>query len=129
MRLLLDTNILLWVLLRPARLDAATFALIEDERNSVLFSTASIWEIAIKARLGRDDFNARPGDVNQFALNAGFEALPVQAEAAIRVADLPMHHRHPFDRLLVAQAMAGPMRLITSDLILRQYSELVTVVG
>lgn len=129
MRLLLDTNILLWVLLRPARLDAATFALIEDERNSVLFSTASIWEIAIKARLGRDDFNARPGDVNQFALNAGFEALPVQAEAATRVADLPMHHRDPFDRLLVAQAMAGPMRLITSDLILRQYSELVTVVG
>jgi len=129
MRLLLDTNILLWVLLQPARLDAAAFALIEDERNSVLFSVTSIWEIAIKARLGRDDFNARPGAVNQFALNAGFEVLPVQADAAIRVADLPMHHRDPFDRLLVAQAMAGPMRLLTSDPVLRQYSELVMLVG
>ena len=128
MRLLLDTNILLWALLRPARLDAATLAMIEDEQNAVLFSIASIWEIAIKSRLGRDDFNARPEDVYRFAIGAAFEELPVLANAAIRVADLPLHHRDPFDRLLVAQAMAGPMRLLTADAVLAQYSELVTLV-
>jgi len=128
MRFLLDTNILLWVLLRPARLDAATLAMIEDEQNAVLFSIASIWEIAIKSRLGRDDFNARPSDVHRFAGEAAFEELPVLADAAIRVAELPLHHRDPFDRLLVAQAMVGPMRLLTTDAVLAQYSELVTLV-
>ena len=129
MRLLLDTNILLWVLVRPARLDAAALAMIEDEQNAVLFSIASIWEIAIKSRLGRDDFNARPGDVHRFARGAAFEELPVLADAAIRVAELPLHHRDPFDRLLVAQAMVGPMRLLTSDAVLAQYSELVMLVN
>ena len=129
MRLLLDTNILLWALLRPARLDAATLAMIEDEQNAVLFSIASIWEIAIKSRLGRDAFNARPGDVHRFAMEASFEELPVLANAAIQVAELPLHHRDPFDRLLVAQAMVGPMRLLTSDAVLAQYSELVTLIG
>ncbi len=128
MRLLLDTNILLWVLLRPARLDAATLAMIEDEQNTVLFSIASIWEIAIKSRLGRDDFNARPSDVHRFATEAEFEELPVLANAAIQVAELPLRHRDPFDRLLVAQAMVEPMRLLTADAVLAQYSDLVMLV-
>lgn len=128
MRLLLDTNVLLWVLVRPTRLDTATLAMIEDEQNAVLFSIASIWEIAIKSRLGRDDFNARPSDVYRFAREAAFEELPVLADAAIRVAELPLHHRDPFDRLLVAQAMVGPMRLLTADAVLAQYSELVMLV-
>ena len=129
MRLLLDTNILLWALLRPARLDAATLAMIEDERNTVLFSIASIWEVAIKSRLGRGAFNAHPSDVHRFATEAAFEELPVLANAAIQVAELPLHHRDPFDRLLVAQAMVGPMRFLTFDAVLGQYSELVTLVG
>lgn len=128
MHLLLDTNVLLWVLVRPARLDTATLAMIEDEQNAVLFSIASIWEIAIKSRWGRDDFNTRPSDIYRFAREAAVEELPVLADAAIRLAELPLYHRDPFDRLLVAQAIVGPMRLLTVDAVLAQHSELVMLV-
>ena len=93
------------------------------------FSAVSIWEIAIKFRLGRTDFEVRPDVVAREARTVGFSELPVVADTAMRVADLPLHHGDPFDRLLVAQAMAGPMRLLTSDAVLAQYSELVTLVG
>ena len=129
MRLLLDTHILLWALDTPARLDGGTRALLEDPANEVLFSAASIWEIAIKARLGRTDFPMRPERIAQAARDTGFTELPVRADAAARVADLPLHHRDPFDRLLVAQAMVEPMRLYTADPLLPPYSELVSLVG
>ena len=128
MRLLLDTHLLLWALGAPERLDAATRELIEDPDNEVLFSAASIWEIAIKAGLGRVDFAVRPTAITRAALATGFGELPVRAEVAARVADLPPHHRDPFDRLLVAQAMAEPVRLYTADPLLPPYSELVTLV-
>lgn len=129
MRFLLDTHILLWVLLTPARLSQQTQALIRSGGNEVMFSAASIWEIAIKARLGRADFTARPEAVARNARDVGFVELPVSASAAARVADLPLHHSDPFDRLLVAQATAEPARLLTADAVLVQYSELVTLVG
>ena len=129
MRLLLDTHILLWALDQPARLDSGTRALLEDPANEVLFSAASIWEIAIKVRLGRADFPVRPDAIAQAARDTGFTELPVRADAAARVADMPLHHRDPFDRLLVAQAMAEPMRLYTADPLLPPYSDLVTLVG
>lgn len=129
MRLLLDTHILLWALDQPARLDSGTRVLLEDPANEVLFSAASIWEIAIKVRLGRADFPVRPDAIAQAARDTGFTELPVRAGAAARVADMPLHHRDPFDRLLVAQAMAEPMRLYTADPLLPPYSELVTLIG
>jgi PIN domain nuclease of toxin-antitoxin system len=129
MRLLLDTHILLWALDQPARLNSGTRALLEDPTNEVLFSAASIWEIAIKVRLGRADFPVRPDAIAQAARDTGFTELPVRADAAARVADMPLHHRDPFDRLLVAQAMAEPMRLYTADPLLLPYSDLVTLVG
>jgi PIN domain nuclease of toxin-antitoxin system len=128
MRLLLDTRLLLWSLANPERLGPEVRALVEDPANEVLFSAASIGEVAIKAGLGRADFAVRPEEVARGAIGAGFLELPVWAEAAARVADLPPHHRDPFDRLLVAQAMAGPMRLYTADPLLPPYSELVTLV-
>lgn len=100
MRLLLDTHILLWALGEPIRLDATTRALIEDPENDVLFSAASIWEIAIKAGLGRIDFNVRPEEIALAARTVGFVELPVRANAAALVANLPPHHRDPFDPLL-----------------------------
>jgi PIN domain nuclease of toxin-antitoxin system len=127
MRLLLDTHVLLWALGRPERLDAATRALLEDPETEVLFSAASIWEVAIKAGLGRADFAVRPDEVARAARGTGFAELPVRAAAAALVADLPPHHRDPFDRLLVAQAMAEPARLYTADPQLPPYSELVTL--
>ena len=128
MRFLLDTHILLWVLLTPARLDQQTQALIKSSDNEVMFSAASIWEIAIKARLGREDFKARPEAVARNARAVGFAELPIDAISAAGVADLPLHHADPFDRLLIAQAVAAPMRLLTADAVLVQYSELVTLV-
>ncbi|MFC7739301.1 type II toxin-antitoxin system VapC family toxin [Roseomonas sp. GCM10028921] len=128
MRLLLDTHVLLWALTEPERLGAEARALIEDPDNEVLFSAASIWEIAIKAGLGRPDFAFRPDEVARGAAEAGFVELTVRAGAAAKVVDLPPHHRDPFDRLLVAQAMAGPMRLLTADPQLPPYSELAVLI-
>jgi PIN domain nuclease of toxin-antitoxin system len=125
MRLMLDTHVLLWAVGEPTRLNAETRDLLEDTANEVLFSAASIWEIAIKAKLGRADFAVRPEQIAQAARETGFVELPVNAAAAARVVDLPLHHRDPFDRLLVAQAMAEPMRLYTADPLLPPYSELV----
>jgi PIN domain nuclease of toxin-antitoxin system len=128
MRLLLDTHLLLWALAEPERLDATTRAALEDPDNEVLFSAASLWEIAIKAKLGRPDFTFVPQQILQAALETGFAELPVRSTAAVLVADLPLHHRDPFDRLLVAQAISEPVRLYTADPLLPPYSELVTLV-
>ena len=129
MRLLLDTHLLLWALAEPGRLDAKTKSALEHPGNEVLFSAASLWEIAIKASLGRVDFNFDPQQVLQAALETGFVELPVCSAAAILVAKLPPHHRDPFDRLLIAQAMSEPVRFYTADPLLPPYSELVTLVG
>jgi PIN domain nuclease of toxin-antitoxin system len=128
MRLLLDTHVLIWALNEPARLNAATRALLEDPDNAVFFSAASIWEIAIKARLGRADFDRTSAGIARNARETGFVELPVLSDAAERVEALPLHHRDPFDRLLVAQAMNGPLQLITADPLLKPYSELVTLI-
>ena len=125
MRILLDTHILLWILGDRRRLDPATLSALEGEENDVLFSAASIWEIAIKAALGRGDFGVRPAEIADAALAAGLIELPIRSHTACRVADLPLLHRDPFDRILVAQAMAEPARLYTADDQLPPYTELI----
>jgi len=129
MRLLLDTHVLIWAVGDPSRLGAATRDLLEDPANEVLFSAASIWEIAIKAALGRADFPQRPEPVAQAARETGFRELPISADIAARVVDLPLHHRDPFDRLLVAQALAEPAQFFTADPLLLRYSELVRLIA
>ncbi len=128
MRLLLDTHVLLWAVDRPQLIDAATRGQLEDPNNEVLFSAASIWEVAIKSGLRRADFLAEPQQIAEAARTIGFTELPLTAAVAALVADLPLHHRDPFDRLLVAQAMALPARFYTADVVLRLYSELVTLI-
>ncbi len=128
MRFLLDTHLLLWALGAPGKLDAGTRDLIEDPANTVLFSAASIWEIAIKSGLGRSDFPTRPEAVARAARETGFTELPIGADVAARVVDLPLYHRDPFDRLLVAQAMSEPVHLYTADPLLPPYTELVRLV-
>lgn len=129
MRLLLDTHALLWLLSGRNGIDKSTREVLADPANEVLFSAASIWEIAIKSQLGRLDFGFRPEEIAQAARESGFEELPVRSAAASRVASLPMHHRDPFDRLLIAQAITEPARLYTADALLPGYSELVTLIG
>ena len=128
MRLLLDTHLLLWALSGPDRLDGETRDLIEDPGNDVLFSSASIWEIAIKAGLGQASFAVRPDAIAWAARATGFTELPVRADVAARVLDLPPHHRDPFNRLLVAQAIAEPAWLYTTDPLLLPFSHMVRLV-
>ena len=129
MRLLLDTHVLLWALADDPRLHREARDTIEDPNNLVLFSAASIWEIAIKASLGRTGFDVRPEEIAAAARATGFTELPVQGDAAALVAGLPPHHRDPFDRLLVAQAIHQTVRLVTADPQLQIYSGLVTLLA
>jgi PIN domain nuclease of toxin-antitoxin system len=127
-RILVDTNVLIWALVDPGRLSRSVRSMLEDPDHEVLFSAASIWEIAIKRRLSRADFKVEPWEIIEGAEAGGFIELPVRSAAALKVADLPLLHRDPFDRLLVAQAMTEPAALYTADAQLAAYSELVVVV-
>lgn len=122
---LLDTNILLAALLAPERLPKPVAANLADPNNTVYFSSASIWEVAIKRSLNRANFDFNPEDIHQLALDTGFTELPVKGEHCYPLAELPWHHRDPFDRLLIAQALSLPAYLLTTDGVLKQYSELV----
>jgi PIN domain nuclease of toxin-antitoxin system len=129
MRLLLDTHLLLWALDQPTRIDQRIQAVLKNTENEVLFSAASLWEIAIKAALRRADFMFDAQKVLDGALASGFIELPIRAGVTVRVADLPLHHRDPFDRLLIAQAIGEPARFYTADPQLAVYSDLVTLVS
>jgi PIN domain nuclease of toxin-antitoxin system len=122
MNILLDTHILIWALNEPERLPATVSDDLTDCRNTVFFSAASIWEIAIKASLGRDDFAFDPNDVGRLAIETGFIELPVSSVHGSGVLSLPWHHRDPFDRLLIAQTFALPAYLYTNDDALPPYS-------
>lgn len=125
MRVLLDTHVLLWVLSEPSRLDAETRDTLESGADEVLFSAAAIWEIAIKSRLGRADFAFVPAEIARAARDSGFAELPIGSKAAAHVAKLPLLHRDPFDRLLIAQAITEPAIFYTADPKLPAYSELI----
>ena len=125
MRILLDTHVLLWALSEPDMLGGEARAAVTDSSNEVLFSPASIWEIAIKFRLGRADFAVAPAEIAQAAIDTGFNELAIRWNAAAVVAELPLLHRDPFDRLLVAQAITEPAILYTADRQLTPYSDLV----
>jgi PIN domain nuclease of toxin-antitoxin system len=122
MRVLTDTHILLWALLRPARLDAACREVLESPEHQVFFSAVNIWEIAIKRALDRPDFDVEPDAVHRAALETGFRELPISAVHAAAVRHLPPHHRDPFDRLLIAQARTEPLLLLTDDPLFSLYA-------
>ena len=121
MRLLLDTHVLLWTVGAPERLPPAALAEITDAANEVLYSAASIWEIAIKASLARADFANDPALIEREARQIGFIELPVTARHALAVDGLARHHKDPFDRLLLAQALVEPAWLYTADKQLARY--------
>lgn len=127
--LLLDTNILLYALISPEKLSVELQGQLTQNENEIYFSAVSIWEIAIKASLNKADFNFSPQDIHALALQTGFSELPMQAYHTYAVKHLPWHHRDPFDRLLIAQALALPAYFITSDAQLQPYSELIQLVN
>ena len=127
MHLLLDTHILLWTLLEPYKLSRTVRDYLDGDNHVVHFSAASIWELSIKAGLGRTNFRATPRQIHASALHADFVELPITAAATLGVADLPMHHRDPFDRLLIAQARLLGARLCTVDRRMRLYGDVVDI--
>lgn len=121
MRVLLDTHLLLWAAAKPDRLSAVARGWIEDERNVLMFSAASIWEVAIKHRLGREHMPVPPGVLRRGLLENGYEELAISSEHAARTEGLPGIHEDPFDRILLAQAMAEGVLLLTADRVMAGY--------
>ena len=118
MNLLLDSHALLWALHDPARLSPAARAVISDPQRTVYYSAASAWELEIKAAKGK---LSMPDEWLDAAAKAGFVELPILASDAQRSARLPWHHHDPFDRLLIAQAVAHGLQLATRDPLIAAY--------
>ena len=118
MNLLLDSHVLLWALHDPERLTVEAAEAIRSPRNAVFFSAASAWELDLKAAAGRLDL---PADWLDAAESTGFLEIPVTAAVAMRSARLPWHHRDPFDRLLIALALARGLRIATREGMMASY--------
>lgn len=116
MRLLLDTHVLLWLFKEPDRLSLTTHDRLAESETEILVSVATLWEIAIKRAVGKLNL---PGDLVQivprFVREIGADLLTISPAHALSVADLPMHHRDPFDRLLIAQAHIEKIPIVTAD--------------
>ncbi|MDE1947781.1 MAG: type II toxin-antitoxin system VapC family toxin [Burkholderiales bacterium] len=125
MNVLLDTHVALWAITDSPKLPAKAREMIESPRSSVWISAATVWEIAIKRSLGRGDMPVSSQDAVRYFRESGYRFLPVEAEHAAAVEDLPPHHADPFDRILVAQALVEPMRLVTHDPMVARYSDTV----
>lgn len=128
MNLLLDTHLLLWAAGQPEKLSAPARELLQEPANQLVFSSASIWEITIKNRLGRSDFSVDPRRLWRMLLANGYRELTVSGEHTIAVDDLPLLHKDPFDRILVAQVTVESMLLVTADHVLAEYGQNVRLV-
>lgn len=115
MKLLLDTHVLLWAAGEPGKLPEAARSLLTDERNRLYFSAASVWEVVIKGGLGRDDLRVDPVRLRRLLVLNGYDEVPITADHALAVRELPPLHRDPFDRVFLAQARVEGMGLVTVD--------------
>jgi PIN domain nuclease of toxin-antitoxin system len=119
--LLLDTHVLLWAALSSPRLPLQARVLLEREDNILLFSVASLWEVAIKRSLGRPDFRVDPRLLRRGFADNGYEELAILGQHTVAVDGLPPLHKDPFDRLLVAQSLIEGITLLTVDPLVAQY--------
>lgn len=125
MRLLLDTHLVLWAMQDATQLSAKARAQLQ-RADEVFVSAASLWEIAIKASLGKLEVDH--GLLTDKLAEANFQELAITWEHSRKLRELPPLHRDPFDRMLIAQAMCEPLQLLTHDVALLEYSDLVTLV-
>jgi PIN domain nuclease of toxin-antitoxin system len=123
MNVLLDTHVALWAITDSPKLSQKAREIIQSSKSTVWVSAASVWEIAIKYALGRGDMPVSSQEAMTYFRESGYRFLPVEAEHAATVQDLPAHHQDPFDRILVAQALMEPMRLMTADPLVALYSD------
>ncbi|HXC25625.1 MAG TPA: type II toxin-antitoxin system VapC family toxin [Gemmatimonadaceae bacterium] len=121
MKVLLDTHVLLWAASAPEKLSLATRTLLEDPNTMLYFSPVSLWEIAIKRSLGRTDFVVDARVFRRGLLDNGYQELSLTSEHAVSIDSLPPLHKDPFDRMLVAQATAEGITLLTADALVAQY--------
>src|SRR3981081_2857669 len=121
MKLLLDTHLLLWAVGEPNRLSTKARALVENPDNELLFSAASLWEVAIKSGLGREDFKVDARLLRRGLLDNGYSELPIGSEHVVAVDNLPPIHKDPFHRVLVAQAQVEDITLLTAEPTVAEY--------
>ncbi len=121
MKLLLDTHLLIWSAWTPRRISSAARSLISSTDNELIFSAASLWEIAIKQALEKGDFEVDARVLRRSLLDNGYSELPVSGDHAVAVRSLPLIHKDPFDRILVAQATVEGITLLTADPIVARY--------
>ena len=121
MRFLLDTQLLIWVVAKTQQVSVELSATLRDSRNEIFFSAANMCEIAIKANLGRPDFQLDPDLLSRELIHFDYAELPITSKHAAAIFGLPMIHRDPFDRLLVAQAIVEDITLLTVDRTLARY--------
>ena len=121
MKLLLDTHLLLWAAGDPRRLSKRARTLIDNPDNELLFSAASLWEVAIKRGLGREDFKVDARLLRRGLLDNGYSELPIISDHVVATESLPPIHKDPFDRVLVAQATVEGVTLLTVDSLVAQY--------
>ena len=118
---LLDTHVLLWAAVDSARLPRRAREVLTDDRNALAFSSASLWEVAIKSGLGRPSFDVDVARLRRGLLENGYAEIPVTGEHAVLVRSLPRLHADPFDRMLLAQAIAEDATLLTADPAVARY--------
>lgn len=128
MNLLLDTHVALWAITDHPGLSATARELILSPRATVWISVASIWEISIKHSLGRGEMPVSGKDAIRYFRDAGYQFLAIEPEHAAAIETLPKHHHDPFDRLLVAQALIEPMRLLTHDSNVARYGDTIVLI-
>ena len=121
MKILLDTHLLLWAAGEPRRLSKQARMLIDNPQNEVLFSAASLWEVAIKCGLGPADFKVDARLLRRGLLDNGYSELPIMSEHVVATESLPLIHKDPFDRILVAQATVEGITLLTVDSLVSKY--------
>lgn len=122
MGILIDTPVFLWAAVMDGRLSNSAKRLLEDPEQVVFFSAASSWEIALKYARGRLTLPGKPGEIiNRIIAAAGMTRLAISIEDSLELAELPLHHKDPFDRLLVVQARKHGLRLMTANPILERY--------
>jgi PIN domain nuclease of toxin-antitoxin system len=124
MKLLLDTQCFLWWFAEPERLNEEAIAHIADESNELWFSVASVWEMGIKVAIGKLPL---PEPLDSYTssrmVKLGTKYLEITASHALRTATLPLHHRDPFDRMIIAQAQMESMTLMTADSMFKEYQD------
>jgi PIN domain nuclease of toxin-antitoxin system len=119
--LLVDTHLLLWAAGQPQKLSRKARRLLEDAGSQVWFSAASLWEVAIKHALGREDFHVEPQRLRRALIDNGWRELAISGEHALATLNQPPIHKDPFDRMLIAQAHVEGVTLATSDEVVARY--------